>query len=61
MEVAGHRPWFHLICFPWASLLLASPDGSPLLTSDKMEVRIRKRLSISLLFADIFVQPLATL
>lgn len=59
--MAGHRPWFHLICFPWASLLLASPDGSPLLTSDKMEVRIGKRLSISLLFADLFVQPLATL
>lgn len=61
MEMAGHRPWFHLVCFPWASLLLVPPDGSPFLTSDKMEVRIQKGVSISLLFADLFVQLLATL
>lgn len=53
--MAGHRPRFHLICFSWASLLLVSPDGSPLPTSDKMEVRIQKGLSISLLFANLFV------
>lgn len=44
MEMARHRIRFHFVSFPWAFLLLAPPDGSPLLTSDKIEVRIRKGL-----------------